>query len=940
MDRDTVTIAVVDGIPIQKLQWDRLAEPYFKEVEARVGRPLTDDEKGLLRKNVFSELVRERLWVADAKRRGFVVTEAELDAHLQKNDYFRTAGKFDPVKFRQFKYSPESNYRVIVEQVRNAVLLDKYVAWMRKRYAIPEAELRKEFQRRTGQASIRFLWLTPDAVSLDRQADAGGIRAYYDAHPDEFQSPEEARLSYIRIPIESAGRSDSLRAVVEVQTRLAAKVLLGALQSGKPAESVAKEFGGLKDTGTFRVGDPVRGLGRSDELTQAIQTARPRQWLPEPLRFGTFFIVARLEEHREAKARPFRDVVALAKRRADAELRMAERDSLARIDFAAHPDRYRLPMLRAAVLARDTDSFADSRPVSDREVSLALERIRKSSGVSDTARAWADSLVKSLPDLVRKERRLDQAFRVLTDASTRLRRGERPEEVAKRLGLTLDAIRIYRGQPPERPLLLEGALLDSLYKSSAGTVVGPRVLRDSVFVARVIEVNDRFQPPYEAVRQQALTEVDARRREETERGARSWFESRRDRYRTPGRWEFDYVLFNRMKPDSAPVPEDSIRAYFETHKLEFTVPARAHVRHILISSRPGEGPGARSAARARAAEALRRAKAGEDFEALAKEYSDDRTSASKGGDLGELTRGQVVKEFGDAAFALRPGELSRVVETQFGFHVIRLESLVPERLRTLDDSRQEIREVLGESLVDTLASKEAWAFVGSTAAPGARFEELAKAHGGMAASGPVAPGEPALGVGPVPELAERIGSLREGGVSVPIAIQSGYLVARLERAIPPRPAEFPEVKDQVILDMQLERRRAIVDSLDVVLRREIKDGKDLETLAIPFGGLRLSRQFPRSGPVPEVARDSVLARDSSFYGEVFSAHPGAVLRPRAGAFGPFYAVVDSIATLGPKDYAEHRDELREELFDRRTAVWTDRLRSRAVIHVYRNDLKL
>src|SRR6267142_440884 len=342
---------------------------------------LTGDEKTLLRKNVFEELVRERLWVADAKRRGFTATEAELDARLQKNDYFKTAGKVDPEKFRQFKYSPESNYRVIAEQVRNAVLLDKYVAWMRTRYAIPESELRKEFQSRTAQASIRYLWLTTDLAPLEREATAEEIRAYYDRHAEEFQSPAEARLTYLRVPIEPAGRaSDSLRAAVEAQTQLAARALLAALRAGRSAETVAKEYGGVHDTGIFRVGDPVRGLGRSDALVEALKNARPKQWLPDPLKFGTFYIIARLEEHREPKARPFREVVGQVKRHADTEVRSAETDSLARIDFAARPERYRVPLLRAVVLARATDSFTDSRPVSDRDLSRALERIRKSSG--------------------------------------------------------------------------------------------------------------------------------------------------------------------------------------------------------------------------------------------------------------------------------------------------------------------------------------------------------------------------------------------------------------------------------------------------------------------------------------------------------------------------------------------------------------------------------
>ncbi|HXL14817.1 MAG TPA: SurA N-terminal domain-containing protein, partial [Methylomirabilota bacterium] len=456
---DAEVLAVVDGIPITKLQWDRLADPYFQEVEARAGRNLTEEEKGLLRKNVLEELIRERLWVADAKRRGFVSTDAELDARLSRNEYFKTNGKFDPAKFRQFKFSPESNYREIVDQVRNAVLLDKYVAWMKTRYAVPERDLRKEFQSRTSQASIRYLWITPDAVSLEPQATAEQIHSYYDSHTDEFRSPEEARLTYIRVPVESGpGASDSLRAAAEKQALLRANALTVSLRAGHSAEKLAKEFGGIKDTGMFRVGDPIRGLGRSDALVDAIKAARPKQWLPEPVRLGPWFLVARLEEHHEPSLRLFRDAAPLVKRRADLLAHDALIDSLARLDYAAHPEKYRLPQLTAAIVARATASFADSRPVSERDVARTLERLRKDSGLPDTARAWADSIMKTLPDRVRMERRLDLAFRTMGEAAARLRRGDRPEDVAKRYEAALDPVTIYKGQPPEQPFLLEGAL--------------------------------------------------------------------------------------------------------------------------------------------------------------------------------------------------------------------------------------------------------------------------------------------------------------------------------------------------------------------------------------------------------------------------------------------------------------------------------------------------
>ena len=139
--------------------------------------------------------------------------------------------------------------------------------------------------------------------------------------------------------------------------------------------------------------------------------------------------------------------------------------------------------------------------------------------------------------------------------------------------------------------------------------------------------------------------------------------------------------------------------------------------------------------------------------------------------------------------------------------------------------------------------------------------------------------------------------------------------------------------------MEAERKRAVADSVSRVLERDLAAGKDLETLALPLGGLRHSRTFPRQGPVPDLARDSLLARDSTLYDEIFRSRPGTPLKPHAGSLGTLFAVVDSVTTLSPKQFAEHREELREEIFEQRTAAWTDRLRSRAKIEIRSKELK-
>ena len=83
-------------------------------------------------------------------------------------------------------------------------------------------------------------------------------------------------------------------------------------------------------------------------------------------------------------------------------------------------------------------------------------------------------------------------------------------------------------------------------------------------------------------------------------------------------------------------------------------------------------------------------KSGQDFAVLAKKYSEDKSSGAKGGDLGYFSRGQMVKPFEDAAFGLKPNEVSDIVETQFGYHLIKVYDKKPEKILTYD----EIRELL------------------------------------------------------------------------------------------------------------------------------------------------------------------------------------------------------------------------------------------------------
>lgn len=153
-------------------------------------------------------------------------------------------------------------------------------------------------------------------------------------------------------------------------------------------------------------------------------------------------------------------------------------------------------------------------------------------------------------------------------------------------------------------------------------------------------------------------------------------------------------LYQQVAEERGTIDEEEIRSYYENNKEQFSQKERIRARQILILVPPNATPEKEKEAEAKAREAQGRAKAGEDFLALAKQYSDapDPVRASE---LGYFSRGRMPPEFDEAAFALQnPGDVSDVVRTRLGFHVIQLMDRQPAKEQPLEEVRDRIVRVL------------------------------------------------------------------------------------------------------------------------------------------------------------------------------------------------------------------------------------------------------
>jgi peptidyl-prolyl cis-trans isomerase C len=141
------------------------------------------------------------------------------------------------------------------------------------------------------------------------------------------------------------------------------------------------------------------------------------------------------------------------------------------------------------------------------------------------------------------------------------------------------------------------------------------------------------------------------------------------------------VYLKKEIEDAVKVTDEDAKKYYDANKDKFKEPEKIKVSHILVDNE------------AEAKDILAKLKAGADFAAMAKEKSKD-PSKEKGGDLGFLSKGQTVPEFDQAAFALQPGQLSDVVKTQFGYHIIKVAEKQPEKLMAYDDVKDRLKQML------------------------------------------------------------------------------------------------------------------------------------------------------------------------------------------------------------------------------------------------------
>jgi len=153
------------------------------------------------------------------------------------------------------------------------------------------------------------------------------------------------------------------------------------------------------------------------------------------------------------------------------------------------------------------------------------------------------------------------------------------------------------------------------------------------------------------------------------------------------------LVDDEIAPKVAVKAED-VQSFYQQNPQNFTESEKVHASHILISAPKTADAATRDKARAKAETILKDVQSGKDFATLAKQNSEDPGSAANGGDLGFFQQGQMVPQFNEVAFSLKPGAVSKVVETDFGYHIIKVIEKQPGRTVPLDEAKPRIEQYL------------------------------------------------------------------------------------------------------------------------------------------------------------------------------------------------------------------------------------------------------
>ncbi len=381
---------------------------------------------------------------------------------------------------------------------------------------------------------------------------------------------------------------------------------------------------------------------------------------------------------------------------------------------------------------------------------------------------------------------------------------------------------------------------------------------------------------------------------------KAYFDKNRSLFRIPEKRSFDLIAGSTADYMlSAQVSDAQLQKDYQDSIDSFRTPERVRVRHILIKTQ-GKPKEEAPKLKAKAEDLLKQIKAGADFAELAKKNSDDPGSAEKGGEYGWMTRGQTVPNFEKAAFSLKPGEISGVIDTEYGYHIIQVEEHQDAHTQTFDEAKpQLLLEAKKQIAAETLRRNMDAAHNEILRNP-SQAEIIAKKYGlkyfkidNAANSAPLSE------LNTAPELSSAIFSSAKGTITDVVNLdqqgKAGFAV--VTSVSPARNAEFNEVQADVMQHFATTEEERMAQEAAKTAAARAQKGESLEALAKEYGlTVKTAAPFTADGAAEGIGSGTQLAA-------AFKANVGGIIGPVGTSTGQFVCKVTEKIPADMNQYA-------------------------------------
>ena len=407
----------------------------------------------------------------------------------------------------------------------------------------------------------------------------------------------------------------------------------------------------------------------------------------------------------------------------------------------------------------------------------------------------------------------------------------------------------------------------------------------------------------------------------TEVELKSFYDNNKSLYTNsiPEKRQVRYVVIdaNKLAAD-AQVSQQDLQRFYNQHQDQFRVPEEVKVAHILIKT-PLPGPDGKvdtkavADAKAKAEDILKKLQGGANFADLAKKNSDDPGSAAQGGELGWIGRGRTVPEFEKAAFGLKPGQMSGLVQSSYGFHIIKLEDRHEAHLKSLEEVKAEIEPQLKRE--KAAGAAQALAGTINTQAKTQGLDKAAQAHGlQVQTSGMISRSDTLPGIGAAPELTEAIFNGTANSPAAQAAIPNGYAVFQVTDIKPPATPSFEEARSKVETDFKSQRSAQLMQLKIQQLADRARAEHNLKKAAQEVGAtVKTSELVSAKDQVPQIGSMSGAASAA------FDLSPGQVSAPISTPGGAVVIALTDKQQPSAEEAAKNSDEVREALLQQKRA---------------------